>query len=313
MRGADRAPARPSWRTVFRLVAVGLVTLVFYRSACTGFFLADDLAFLGFLAGESERGTLGRTLLAGFVSPPDRGAHFYRPLLDLSYALDYRLWGAVALGWHLTDLFLHLANALLLAALLRELLGASGERDSLAPVAAAALFAWSPIAPESVAWISGRSDELALAAMLGSLLLYLRSEGRLGWMWAGSLALFALGLASKEAAITLPGWVAALHLAGWRSGFRRLLRGVSPFALLAGACLLARFAIFGDAFTVYAGAPEIRLGDPGWIASRLDALRVFLDASPRSEWIGRAAGARALVVLGAGLVAAARSAAARER
>src|SRR5436189_192212 len=44
-----------------------------------------------------------------------------RPLVNVSFALDYALWGARPFGFHLTNLLLHILNVLLLFRLARSI------------------------------------------------------------------------------------------------------------------------------------------------------------------------------------------------
>lgn len=297
----------PNPRAGWALAAALAVTTVIYAPALGGYFLGDDLSFLAFVAGRSDDGSLGRTLLEGFVAPPDRGANFYRPLLDVSFAIDYAIWGTRAWGWHLTNLVVHLANALLLAALVRALLAPTEARRSWAPEAAGALFALHPLGPESVAWISGRSDLFALLGGLGAVLLYLRASRWRSIAGATSLLAFVLGLASKEAAITVPAWIVALHLAGWRGGPRRALYGAGPFAVVAIGYLGLRLAIFGDALTVVPGAAPARWSDPDWLAVRWEAIQVLARSSAAPRWEGLVAALLTAALLVLGVLAARRS------
>jgi hypothetical protein len=68
--------------------------------------------------------------------------HYYRPLLNLSFALDYALWGINPLGYHLSDVGLLLVNALLLAVLARRFFGPGA---ALAGVIAAIAFTLHPL------------------------------------------------------------------------------------------------------------------------------------------------------------------------
>src|SRR5712672_1127843 len=49
-------------------------------------------------------------------------AKLYVPLTWLSFAVDYQLWGRNSLGYHLTNLLLHLVNTVLVFALVSALL-----------------------------------------------------------------------------------------------------------------------------------------------------------------------------------------------
>ncbi len=101
--------------TVRVLVLSGLclVTTLLYGGSLSGYFLSDDFSFLSAVATWAREDQLLSRLLGGFVSPPYRRDFFYRPLIDVFFAGDYLLWGVHPLGWRLTNLGLHLINALL--------------------------------------------------------------------------------------------------------------------------------------------------------------------------------------------------------
>lgn len=114
-----------------------------------------------------------------------------RPLREITYMLDYQLFGDQPAGYHLQNIFWHGLNASLLV-LTGLALGAS------TPVAwlAGLLFLVHPLNVEVVANISHRKDSLQLAFSLLALLAFLRfyrEEPR--WKWGG-LGLAALGVAS---------------------------------------------------------------------------------------------------------------------
>lgn len=125
----------------------------------------------------------------------------YQPLTWLSFAVDYAAWGLKPLGYHLTNILLHSANAVLFYKIGLELLPRAGITLKSTPVYAAwAALAFSihPLRVESVAWITERRDVLSGFFYLGSILLYIR--GRIRW----SLAAFVLGLGSKAIALGFP-------------------------------------------------------------------------------------------------------------
>ncbi len=142
-------------------------------------------------------------------------AGFWQPLTWLSHMLDCQLYGLRAGGHHLTNLLLHLGNAVLLFALLRRMTGALWRSAMVA-----ALFALHPLHVESVAWVAERKDVLSTFFGFLSLFFYARYAGsqirnsKFGIRnYCLSLFFFALGLMSKTMVVTLP--VVMLLLDWW--------------------------------------------------------------------------------------------------
>lgn len=125
----------------------------------------------------------------------------YRPLYWLSLAIDQRVWGLHAVGFHLTNVLLHWLTGLLLFVLLKKL------RMPVFTAAASVLLWFSlPINSEAVVWASDRAYCLAgfflLLAGLGAQS-YLASRRVLPLI--GYLLCFFAALLSHEAGIlTIP-------------------------------------------------------------------------------------------------------------
>ena len=123
----------------------------------------------------------------------------FRPLVNISYALDYARSGLQPFGYHVTSVVLHMANVVLLFVLMRTL------STNAAAFGAAAIWAVHPMMTQAVGYISGRSEVLCALFFLSSLLLlhgWAFGRGR-GWLVAG-LGCWVLSLASKEVAVMLP-------------------------------------------------------------------------------------------------------------
>jgi tetratricopeptide (TPR) repeat protein len=129
--------------------------------------------------------------------------NYYRPFFLLWMLLNFKLFGAQPVGWHIAAILLHAAvtwAVYLIAG--REL------KDRLAAGIAAILFAVHPVHVEAVAWVSGINEpEFVLFALL-SVLCYLRWRDGDGRKWlAFSLLSFSFSLLSKETAIVLPAMI----------------------------------------------------------------------------------------------------------
>jgi hypothetical protein len=146
-----------------------------------------------------------------------------RPLTDYSYALNYAIGEYSPRPYHATNILLHAINTLLLYWLvwltlgLRTLAVHYGAQRAWIALAAAAAFAVHPLATETVAYVSSRSEALVATFFLVSLLLYIiASTTRTRRVRQATLVLLPLciagGLGSKELAVVIP---PALFLYDW--------------------------------------------------------------------------------------------------
>ena len=132
-------------------------------------------------------------------SPPGYHTGYYRPLVNVFYTLDYKIWGMNPSGFRVTNLILHLLTCIMLYQLLRKMMG-----GSLIPFSVTLLFGLHPVNTESVAWISSRNNILVTLFSLISFYYYLkqRNEKRI---WTGVLSYFsfAMALLCKEFGVML--------------------------------------------------------------------------------------------------------------
>jgi len=229
-RPAPTRPAQPAagpseW---IGAAIIGIATLLAYIPSLDGRFILDDIILL------TEN---------PLIHAPDGLYRFwfttepidYWPVFNTTFWLEWRLWGTNPTGYHITNILLHVINALLIWAVLKALSIPGG-------FVAALLFALHPVNVESVAWISQRKGLLATLFFLLSILCYLRTERRDGrgdddhtarW-YALSLALFVLAMLSKGSVAVLP--VLLLGIVWWR---RPLTGGdlarTAPFFAVAAA------------------------------------------------------------------------------
>jgi Flp pilus assembly protein TadD len=135
------------------------------------------------------------------------------PVTWLTLGADFAMWGMNPFGYHLTNLLLHTASAVLFYLVSRRLLGlamppASHGALSLGAAAAALAFAVHPLRVESVAWITERRDLSSGLFFLLTILAYLRAHERPPAVRPGfrlaALGAAALALASKSIVMGLP-------------------------------------------------------------------------------------------------------------
>src|SRR5438094_2980750 len=153
----------------------------------------------------------------------------YFPLTYSTFRVEHASWRLTPTGYHWVNLLLHVANALLVWAVLARL---------KVPGAwlAAAVFALHPVQVESVAWISERKNVLMAFFFLLTLLAWIafvdQRTKRPRFFYCPALVFYALALSAKTTACTLP---AALFLVLWlrkRPINRQRIFQIIPFLLM---------------------------------------------------------------------------------
>jgi tetratricopeptide (TPR) repeat protein len=129
-----------------------------------------------------------------------------RPLLNLSWAFSYAAGGLDPWHWHLVNVALHAADAALVASLFLWMAGRRGLTEARrAAMIGAALFAVTPMACETVAYVSSRSTALASLFSLAAIRVALPGlESGSRRRLAAAVGLLLLGLATKEEAAAVP-------------------------------------------------------------------------------------------------------------
>jgi tetratricopeptide (TPR) repeat protein len=196
------------------------------------------------------------------------GHAMYRPMVLVSFALNFRWGGYEPLAWRLTAIALHSLCAVgvfLTAAVAAARLAPRPSRArTRGPLVAALLFAVHPALTETVNYASARAALLAATFVVWAFLVHILAAGRRSVaarasLVALSLLLFALGLLSKEIAIVFP---ALLLVAAWLEG--RGYLAALPAAAVAVLYLLLRREVLGAAVIDFAArAQAVAEADPG--------------------------------------------------
>jgi len=171
---------------------VALALLSFVPAAWSSFVSDDFLllhnlrnAGLGWAFSHNDAGEAGIT------------GHFYRPLWSLWNLGLFRTFGASPTAFHVASLLLYAVVVMEVWVL------AAGFVDATRAWIAAAAFAVYPRHGESVSWVSGNTDLLAVAAALGALL-FVRARAGMATRLAGAVLLTVVATLSKEVAFVLP-------------------------------------------------------------------------------------------------------------
>lgn len=173
--------------------------------------------------------------------------HYYRPLLNLSFAIDYFLWGIDPFGYQLTNAVLFGLSGLVLYLFARRMYGT---RAWLGPLVTLGFFLLHESHFEVIP-VAARRPEL-LCAVFAGLSLYLQLGSKsLGqkWPWVPALWMAAAAL-SKETGYVLPALsVIAVFLWSPAQGagerVKQAMRAALTHAAFVGAVLAARLAVLG--------------------------------------------------------------------
>jgi tetratricopeptide (TPR) repeat protein len=125
---------------------------------------------------------------------------YWHPLTWLSHMLDCQLFGLRPGAHHLTNLFFHIANSLLLFLVFKRMTESFWRSAFIA-----ALFALHPINVDSVAWVAERKNVLSTFFWILTMLTYAYySKQPSIFKYFLVLLTFALGLLAKPMLVTLP-------------------------------------------------------------------------------------------------------------
>ncbi len=246
-------------------LAIAVVSVAVYLPGLPGEFVYDDHRLIADNDGLKRPFDWRRSVLRDYyASDIDRiGLGYYRPVALLSNELDYRRSGGSPAAFHATNIAIHAACTMLVAALAAGLLGVGPAAWS-----AALLFAVTPVHAETVAFISGRVDSLAALFGLLALLCHLAANAsKTPAVWrVGAGAAWLLSLGSKEMAITVP--VVALLVEtseeGWPGGRRMLERlpRYLPYVLAWIVYLPLRMAALGSLMPPSARGASLAIARP---------------------------------------------------
>ncbi len=244
---------------VWAFVLLSGLTILCYHRSLSGYFLADDLLHVAFLTevfkGHPE--LLIQNFFSNWVQA--QGTQFYRPIISLTLAADYLVWGANPFGFHLTNLFFEIASTFFLYLTCCRLFPSIPHpQRHLMAFGAAALFSVSPLHCEVASWIIARVDSVVTAFYLLACWLFLvaqQSQQNKRMLMSLSLASFALALMSKEMAVALP---AVLTLCCLLGGVSATESGGGIVSRLKAAFI--KTAPFWILLVVYFGVRVLALG-----------------------------------------------------
>ena len=237
------------------MVLLLLLALLAYANSVNGRFVFDDTVIVQ--GNDSIRGLdpahLKQIFGQHYWKAVESKGGLYRPVVMLSYAVDYALNGEDPSGYHATNILIHALNGILVFLLLEQLFA----RRAFS-LLSALFFALHPIRTEAVASIVGRAESLSACLALAAWLLYIRhcKSGRLRWL-SLSVALFILAVLSKESAFAFVALLPVTDYVLGKGSLREIflkpavLRRYAAFAAAVVSILALRYWILGGLAPLY--------------------------------------------------------------
>lgn len=190
--------ATPRWAAFILFV----ISLALYANTVGHAFVWDDVSLIATnrVVRTLDARAVGRIFTEGFGQVEGRAESYYRPLVTISFHIEYALFHGNPAGFHAANVFWNAVTCVVAFAFVNLLFG-----NAVLAMVTATLFAAHPLHTESVAWISGRTDVLAALWSLVSLSCYVLARRRRNHpLLSTSLFAFMLSLFAKESAACLP-------------------------------------------------------------------------------------------------------------
>ena len=175
----------------------------------------------------------------------------YRPVVPLSYFVDYAIWQLQPWGYHLTNLVIHTLNVYLVYFAVYHLF-----KNRITAFISCLLFSIHPIFSEAVNAVSYREDLLSASFLLVAFILFIQynksTNRRYFIIWyALSLLTYLLAMLSKETAFVLPFLILSYdlifqknHILNFHNRIRRLAANYAGYIAIGGFYLFLRFYLF---------------------------------------------------------------------
>jgi len=174
---------------------IGLFILIIYLPALDIYLIRDDFEWLN----QSYEAWQNPSVLFQLIN------NFFRPMVKLSYLLNYTFFKTQVPFYNLTTIFFHLVNVFLLYIFIHRIT----KKKNIA-VLTALTFGISPMYSEVTLWASGRPDSILLMFVMCVMLRFSNhnDESMNTWIQQTVIVLLALlAIGSKETWVLLPFFV----------------------------------------------------------------------------------------------------------
>ncbi len=235
------------------------ITLLF---TAIGFIIYFPLLGNGFLSDDYD------SLYRIYIQKRILYREFLRPMIDISFYINYLISGLSAWSYYLFNISVHIINALLVFRFAAGYIMFSKKDQWLFAFGSGILFLIYPFHNESIAWLSGRLSSMACFFALISLIIISGKQGKMASV--KSAIFFLLGLFCYESIIFLP---AIMLLIQWQKGrsVKNLFKQSVFWLLVIFFYLFIRLLLSGEITGDYGE----RLSDNHFLQKCLNAGKVF--------------------------------------
>ena len=184
-------------RTVLAIGVLSLIILITYQNAFNGRFHYDDYHSILYNPHIRNIDFVPQYFVDPTTFSVDADKAMYRPMLLVSYVVNYAIGGYEPKGYLIVNTIIHIVATILVFGLALRIIG--GYR---AAFVAALFFGLHPLCTEPLNYISSRSESLTVTFCLASIYIHISARSYRGYSIAWLFFCFALMV--KSVAVMLP-------------------------------------------------------------------------------------------------------------
>ena len=185
---------------IFGICLIIILGFLVYANSLKGEFIYDDISLIKFNDYIKDWSNLPKILIENIGAGNWQQSNFNRPLQMITYMLDYSLWNLNTVGYHITNIVLHILVSLCIYFLIKILY-----KNSYLALLSSLLYVVHPLHTETVAYISGRADSLAALFILLCMILYIKQQSvKNSVLFIFILLSYLCALLSKEYSLITP-------------------------------------------------------------------------------------------------------------
>lgn len=171
-----------------------------YMNSLNGRFVWDDEDLVKNNIYIKDRSYIGKIFTEDIEGGAGKRSSLYHPFQIFTYAIDYSFWKLNPLGYHLTNVLLHILVGLALFWLIAIIFS-----DTLLAFFTGILFIAHPIHTEAISYISSRSDPLFTLFTLLCFVFYIKYlDSKKIHIYILAILCYLLALLSKEFSMIFP-------------------------------------------------------------------------------------------------------------